>query len=369
MTPAGTAGAVRGHHTLLVPGDFATIQAAIDAAAPGDRIAVRPGVYREEIVIRKDVELVGAGVGATVIKAPVTLTSYGTHLPDGRDLTAVVRVDSGARVRISRLTVTGPIPCGVEVSGINVLQAATLDLSHARVTAIHADAATCAAEDAAGRAIVYGIPPHIIAEGVRGSTAFGRIDHVLVDGYQHAGISVAGPASGGTTEVRVVDNVVVGGAALPSFQYGIHVAGRAIARVTGNRVVGNVCGADYCGPDPINEAQAVGVFVQSAVAGPAVVGNDLAGNDVGIYQVDSPNCCTIASNTLDHNRYFGIVIQDGDGVARDNRIAGGQIGIGIVADFVDTTGVLRDNRSTGTSIAAIRTLECCGVTATAVVKD
>ena len=364
-TPAQ--GATR--HTLVVPRDFATVQAAIDAAAPGDRVEIRPGTYVGEVVINKDVDVIGAAIGTTIVKAPTALTSYGVHLPDGRALTAIVRVGNGAHVRMSGLTVTGPIPCGIETSGINVFQAATLDLSNARVTSIHADPAGCDADNAAGRAIVYGLPPHIEAEGVRGSTAYGSVDHVLVDGFQHAGISVAGPAAGERTSVRVVDSVVVGGAVLPSFQMGVHIAGNAVARVAGNRIVGAVCLADYCGPDPINQVQGVGVMVQSAIAGTTVVDNELVGNDVGAYQVDSPACCRIASNTLDDNHYFGILIQDGDGTTRDNVITGGQTGIGVVADFVDTTGVLRGDRIRSTTVAGIRTIDCCGVTARAVVRS
>src|SRR5215208_1035574 len=112
--------------TIVVPRDFPTIQAAVNAAAPGDTIRVDSGTYREEVVIEKDLTVRGAGAGATIIRAPATLTPYGVHLPTGRSLTAIVRIGRGAHVRASGLTVAGPIPCGVEVSGVNVLQAATL---------------------------------------------------------------------------------------------------------------------------------------------------------------------------------------------------------------------------------------------------
>ena len=68
-----------------------------------------------------------------------------------------------------------------------------------------------------------------------------------------------------------------------------------------------------------------------------ITGNDLTGNDVGIYQIISADCCQINGNQLDNNPYFGIVIQDGDGRTSGNAINGGQIGIGVVADFIDTT--------------------------------
>ena len=35
--------------TLRVPADYATIQAAVDAAAPGDVILVAPGIYEEAV--------------------------------------------------------------------------------------------------------------------------------------------------------------------------------------------------------------------------------------------------------------------------------------------------------------------------------
>ena len=354
--------------TLVVPVQYPTIQAAVDAAVPGDHIVVRAGVYTGEVVIAKDVDVRGAGIGRTVLKAPAVLTFYGVHLPDGRALTAVVRVEHGATVRMSDLTVSGPVPCGIEVSGINVLQAATLDLTRARVTDIRTDPATCTATDAAGRAIVYGIPPHIIADGEQGGTAYGRIDSVLVDRYQHAGISVAGPAQGGVTHVQITNDVIVGGTQLPSFQYGIDLGGNATARIAGNWIGANVCRAAFCGPDPINEAQGAGILVQSAATGTSIVGNVVTNNDAGVYQVDSPDCCTISRNLLAANRYFGVVIQDGDGATNGNRILGGRVGIAVVADFVDTTGLLHGDTVASTSVARVREIECCGVTARAVVS-
>jgi hypothetical protein len=50
-------------------------------------------------VIAEDLTLRGAGVGR--IRSPQTLPAYGTHLPDGRALTAVVRVGNAAHVRLS----------------------------------------------------------------------------------------------------------------------------------------------------------------------------------------------------------------------------------------------------------------------------
>lgn len=54
---------------LRVPGSHPTIQAAIDAAAPGALILVGPGTYDELAIMWKPVRLQGAGAGSTFINA------------------------------------------------------------------------------------------------------------------------------------------------------------------------------------------------------------------------------------------------------------------------------------------------------------
>jgi hypothetical protein len=46
-------------NTIRVPEDYATIQAAINAAQPGDRISVAVGTYYEHVVVNKRLDLVG----------------------------------------------------------------------------------------------------------------------------------------------------------------------------------------------------------------------------------------------------------------------------------------------------------------------
>jgi hypothetical protein len=53
--------------TINVPGDYSTIQAAINAADPGDTIQVAAGTYDEQVVINKNLTLQGVG-DATIIK-------------------------------------------------------------------------------------------------------------------------------------------------------------------------------------------------------------------------------------------------------------------------------------------------------------
>ncbi|MCD6222777.1 MAG: hypothetical protein J7K12_03740, partial [Thermoplasmata archaeon] len=52
--------------TIHVPGDYSTIQAAIDAANDGDTIVVAAGTYEEQLTINKNLTLLGES-GAKIV--------------------------------------------------------------------------------------------------------------------------------------------------------------------------------------------------------------------------------------------------------------------------------------------------------------
>jgi parallel beta-helix repeat protein len=365
----GISGAAHGApgRVVVVPRDFPTIQAAVDAAAPGDTISVSSGTYTEEVVVGKDLNLRGAGAGTTIIKSPATLTPFGFNPSTGVPVTAIVRVGHGAHVRMSGFTVTGPVPCD-PVTGITTVQSATLELTDARVRDIVPDNPTCTPPRGVG--VQFGAPPFIVIDGVAGSTGHGRVTNVVVDNFLSIGLVATGPFDQPPSEVTFANNAITPGTPpFPTEHFGIQVARNAVAQVMDNAVSGGVCTIPGCGEDPINEFQAMGIAVILAPAGTNISDNHASDTDVGIYQIASPNCCTISQNTLTDNRFFGIVIQDGDGETRDNTITGGEIGIGVVAGGADTTGVLRGDNISGTTVAPVREIECCGFTATAIVKD
>jgi parallel beta-helix repeat protein len=365
MTSMVTATPAHAASTIVVPRDYPTIQAAVNAAAPGTTISIKSGTYTEEVVISKDLNLMGAGIGATVIKSPATLTPYAADAR-GLQFLAVMRVAHGAKVRISGLTVSGPLPCGF-VFGVVAVQSATLELTDARVADMVPGPTTC--PFAHDRGVQFGLGDRAIIDGEHGTRADGRVTDVTVDNFLTEGLVAVAPFTGPPTRVRFADNVVTAGVPqYPTEQAGIDVFLNAVANVTGNTVSGAVCTIPSCGPDPINEFQAFGIDV--FLGGSATIANNhIFGSDVGVYQYGSPNCCTISQNTLTDNRFFGIVIQDGDGETRGNTIIGGQIGIGVVADSANTTGVLRGDHISGTSVVPVQEIECCGFTATAILKD
>ena len=71
---------------LTVPGDYSTIQAALDHAAPGTTVLVSAGVYHEHLRLRSFVKLMGAGARDTILDGEGT----GENLIDFTDATSAV---------------------------------------------------------------------------------------------------------------------------------------------------------------------------------------------------------------------------------------------------------------------------------------
>src|SRR2546423_13685506 len=72
---AATAGSAQAATIVVNPGQ--SIQAAVDIANPGDTIVVRPGTYRQEVVIQKDrIRLQGSL--ATILPPPSDTSPCGS---------------------------------------------------------------------------------------------------------------------------------------------------------------------------------------------------------------------------------------------------------------------------------------------------
>ncbi|MBI5561721.1 MAG: right-handed parallel beta-helix repeat-containing protein [Deltaproteobacteria bacterium] len=105
-SPAIDAGAA----TLSVPGTYKTIHEAVEAAAPSDTIAVGPGAYKENIVIKKSLALI-----ATAGPASTTVMAATPSEP-------VIKAVDASGVTITGFTVTGSGVSGISI--INVKDSA-----------------------------------------------------------------------------------------------------------------------------------------------------------------------------------------------------------------------------------------------------
>ena len=112
VSGAGTAAAatrwVNDDGVAVPPGNscnnpgYSTVQAAVNAAASGDRINVCPGTYREEVLIpagKNNLQLRSVQFWAAVIKAPALMLG---------PTKSIVRVSGARGVTILAFTITGP---------------------------------------------------------------------------------------------------------------------------------------------------------------------------------------------------------------------------------------------------------------------
>jgi hypothetical protein len=79
--------------TVVVPTDYQSIQAAIDAAVSGDTVLIEPGNYIENLILRSGIDVAGREAARTTIEP-------------SDDLLAIVTIASVTDVRLSNLTLT-----------------------------------------------------------------------------------------------------------------------------------------------------------------------------------------------------------------------------------------------------------------------
>jgi hypothetical protein len=92
------AGVAAAQATHLVPGNFPTIQAAVNAALDGDTVSIAAGTYAEAVLVSgKSLRIVGAGPGLTTIDATGT----------GTAALAVINPPVGALTKVESLSLTG----------------------------------------------------------------------------------------------------------------------------------------------------------------------------------------------------------------------------------------------------------------------
>jgi hypothetical protein len=351
--PAPSALAADRARTLLVPSGYPTIQAAIDAARPGDRIRVRAGTYVEQVQIDKNVTIRGAGRDKTIIKAPSTLQ------PNDAEETAIVDITGGASVQISRLTVAGPgsgtCDDGALTAGIRVRNEAHLDLRWAAVRNIH-DTPFAACFRTANAIYVGDVPS---------PTASATIKHTQVTNYQGSGIVVLGF---GSTAVISHSRVKGPGMAKGVSTSGIEFPVGSVGTIDHNVVSGNVCPPSdtSCGTDWFNQFQMAGITAGGWGPGTVIKDNLLFDNQVGMLLGESD---VIRGNRMIDNDFFGLVLADGEFKVEDGRIQGGGGGVWAIATSADTHITLDDVRFRRLGGPKIEKVECCGFSATVDIED
>jgi parallel beta-helix repeat protein len=306
-----------------------TIQGGVNAAAAGDTVMVDPSTYTEQVTIGKSVTVQGVGAGV-IIQAPTTL------MPDTFGQNVLVEVNNAATVNITNLTIQGPNP--KINSGILVVGGATANVTGTMI--LHINQGTNNFGNQTGRGIQVGstsfTPPQV---------GHATITNCTIADYQKTGIVTGGAGTSititGTTVTGVGPNSLIA-------QNGIQISAGTAAQLSNNTVSGNEFTGSNSGPDPTMNTQSVGIFNFSD--GSSFTGNTDFGNDEGIFNANSGTVATtISGNTVQNNRFQGIILTGGTATVSNNTITGNNIGVALRAssgDAVNAQGTLVSNNIT-----------------------
>lgn len=200
-------GVAAGASTIHVPSQYSTIQAAIDAASPGDTVFVAPGVYAENLTIDKTIHLISEyGPQSTTIAAAnadstisMTLEAIESPTLSGFSITGGTALfGGGVKVYGGAPTITDNIVSGnLACNGGGLYLQATASLVQHN---------------------------HIVENGPNGCT-----------GGRGGGIYLGAQAASGAATIR--KNVIEGN--LSSVVGGILVNAAGPAVIDSNRIVGN----------------------------------------------------------------------------------------------------------------------------------
>jgi nitrous oxidase accessory protein NosD len=273
---------------------FMTIQSAVTAAMPGDKIKVCRGTYMEQVTIpvgKDGLTLFAAAAFQAVIKAPPIMM-----LPK-----AIVHVNGAHDVTIRHFTITGPGGTGCDSIryGVRVDNDGSALITDNHITEIH-DTPFSGCQN--GHGVNVG---RMLLDGPTSGSAV--VVHNLIDKYQKGGIFVDNIGS----RADVAHNEVVGvGPTLVIAQNGIQVSRGAHGEVHHNKVSQNI----YAPPGTV--ATGILLFMDPVAY---VHHNDVFLNEDGIGLLQVNATADVSYNNARNNTNDGIVVFDN--ATRDNLIS------------------------------------------------
>jgi hypothetical protein len=320
---------VKGPFNSCAEPGYNSIQAAVSANPAKSTIHVCAGTYEEQVIVEKP-DTIAADSGATLklpAASPVATKSPCAKETEEQDL---LMVCTGGKVSISGLTLDGAWKAGTCNDNLYTLNAGggvALTLTGSKV--LHA-----------GAVPVNGCQGGVgvrIGRKITGQVATAKLTGDTVEGYQKGGIVVDGPGS----SAKISGVTVTGAGPVEIAQNGIQIGRGAAAKITGSTVTGNECSSaePTCGPNALESAQSGGVLIFGQASGVKVSSSNISKNDMGIFYAagfESPapsesTTATIKGNTLEENRYEGMVLEEGTVKLNNNNIIGnGKANVGIM---------------------------------------
>lgn len=289
-------------------GDFATVSEAIKAAKPGDRILVRPGLYRESLVVDKPLEIIGDGpIEDIEIRASdVGVLEFRASI--GRVVNLTLRQvgerSQGVAIVQGRLDLEGCDICSKSGSCVYIEDGADPRL---RRNTIH-------------DGLDYGV---FVYDG-----GLGTLEDNEITGNGGSGVGIADGGSPVLRRNRIHDNT----------ENGVQIMNGGLGSLEDNEITGNgVSGVEIMdGSSPvlhrnqIHDNKYTGVYVHDRGLG-TMQDNDITGNSTVGLHIASGSNPTARGNRITMNAYQGVWVNDGGmGVVEDNDLTGNRKGAWLI---------------------------------------
>lgn len=311
---------------------FTSIQAAVNAASPGDQIIVCKGIYKEQVVIHKPLSI-DAASGAILMPSPIEANS--TSLFDGSPLAVALLVADTTDVTIEGLIVDGSnsgiTECAPDLFGV-AFQNASGSIQRITVRNFRLGANLSGCQSGTG----------IFVQSGGGQMSKVWIGNSSVHDFQKNGIT----ANEVGTDVFVRSNVVTGigpttGAAQNGIQIGFGAAGRIHLNTVTNTVWSPCTAVETCtavGTD-ILVTQSDNVSITENIAGVSQVPIFVDGNSAQVHDNSAFSAFvfdairlegsqnSVRGNTIFNGAESGIFINGNNSVVRNNTITDAAIGI------------------------------------------
>ena len=214
---------------------YSSIQAAITAANPGDKINVCPGTYHEQVMITKRLAIQGIEVTnqnlAVIMPSPAVANS--TSLATANPIAAIVLVDGTNDVTLTNLTVDGA------TNGVNACSPTLIGIYYRNASGTINSVAVRNIELGSS---LFGCQSGLGVFAQSGAGGKSKVDilNSSVHDYQKNGIT----ANEIGTEVNVKGNAVSGIGSTPAIaQNGIQVAFGAKGTIESNAVINHIYAA------------------------------------------------------------------------------------------------------------------------------
>ena len=289
---------------------FISIQAAVNAANPGDKINVCPGTYNEQVTINKSLTIQGVAVGGNnqAIVKPTNMVVNSFSLASGNPIAAIILVDGASRVDLTNLTIDGVNNniggCAPNLIGIYYRNSSgKADSVAVRNVRLVPTLAGC--QSGLG----------IFAQSGNGGSSKVQVLNSSVHDFQKNGITGNEPG----TEINVKGNSVSGDGPSPIIaQNGIQIGFGAKGTVDGNSV-NNVIYTP-CISVNVCAASSTGILVFDPASPVRISNNNVANTQTGIYL--QANKAEAGNNTVFQTRIFdGIAIVGDRNTVNGNSIS------------------------------------------------